>query len=438
MEALSIDYIKEKWAHTGFQRYLRNTGWMFFGRMFTLVLSFFVSIYMARSLGVEDFGTLNFIISFVSIAGPCLFVIESIYLKKLISEPENRDTILGSALIIKIGSAGLLILTSTIGSIIFANTNKTSLLVLLFSTFSIFQSIHLIDYYFQSKAEAKRVVPATILSNTISALIKIVIIYLHLDISYLLMSYVFDYIIMGIGYMYLYNKYVGKILDWRVDYSLIKRLLIDSIPFTISAIATTIYMKVDQVFLKAMIGSSAVGLYVVAVRFSEVWFVIPSVICASLLPAIINAVNTDHNMFLSRSKRLYSLLFYSALAICVFIIVFAPLIVNILYGSQYQDSIGLLRIYVWSIIGVFVGTALQQFLLAQNRFKTILTLNIMGMVLSLALNYYFIPIFGIKGAAVANIFAYTLPVLIVLFTPKMIDQRRALLSAIFRPLSIHR
>jgi O-antigen/teichoic acid export membrane protein len=240
---------------------------------------------------------------------------------------------------------------------------------------------------------------------------------------------------MAISYIYLYRKYVGKIYHWKIDIDIVKNFIINSWPFTISAIATVIYMKVDQIFLKLFLGSQAVGLYVVAVRFSEVWFIIPSVLCSALLPAIINAKNTNNNLFLARSKKLYSLLFYSSVAICAFIIITAPFIINILYGSNYEQSISLLRIYVWSIIGVFISTALQQFLLAQNKFKTILFLNVIGMLLSLILNYLFIPIWGIKGAAIANIFAYTLPTVIILGTKSMKDQRSALISAIFKPLN---
>jgi O-antigen/teichoic acid export membrane protein len=184
-----------------------------------------------------------------------------------------------------------------------------------------------------------------------------------------------------------------------------------------------------------LLGSKAVGLYVVAVRFSEVWFFISSIICAALLPAILNAQKTDHNLFLSRSKRLYSLLFYISISICIFIFISAPLIIKTLYGVEYLPSITLLRIYIWSIIGFFISTALQQILLAQNKFKTILLLNVMGMLLSLILNFILIPKLGIKGAAITNIIAYVLPVIIVLSIKKMKDQRVSFIGAILKPLS---
>ena len=44
-------FIPKKWrwvlAHNGFKRYFLNTGWMFFGQMFNLGLSFFIGIWAA-------------------------------------------------------------------------------------------------------------------------------------------------------------------------------------------------------------------------------------------------------------------------------------------------------------------------------------------------------------------------------------------------------
>jgi O-antigen/teichoic acid export membrane protein len=212
--------------------------------------------------------------------------------------------------------------------------------------------------------------------------------------------------------------------------------MIQSWPFSVSALAAAIYVRIDQVFIKVLLGSESVGLYAIAVRFSEVWFIIAEVICLSLLPAILNAEKHDRGLFLDRSKKLYSLLFYSAIAVCIVMYIISPVLIHTLYGDAYNQSVQILRLYIWSIVGYFMLTALNQFLFAENKFKTILSLNLIGMVLSIGLNYIFIPMLGITGAIVANIFAYTLPVIIVLlFFRDMRDQRIACIKGILKPFS---
>jgi Na+-driven multidrug efflux pump len=80
-------------------------------------------------------------------------------------------------------------------------------------------------------------------------------------------------------------------------------------------------------------------------------------------------------------------------------------------------------------------TVLNQFLLAKSKFKTILSISIIGMLLSLILNYILIPIYGIKGAAMTNIVAYTLPFIIVLSLKDLKNQRTAFVNAIINPFS---
>jgi len=425
----------EVWGHAGFQKYFRNTGWMFGGRVFALLASLLVSVYIARNLGPEQYGTLNFIISFVSIVGFTLFVIDSILIKKLNEDTENTDSILGTALLIKLINAFFTIIVATTIAFIFANTQTTIFLVLAYSTFTIFQSFNVVDSYFQSKAKNKYVAITSIFTSLFSSLIKIFIVYQGFSIFFLLISYVIDHVLSSIGFLYIYKKKVGNFFKWKIKKELLYYFIKKSWPFTLSAVAASIYIRIDQLFIKVLLGSEQLGLYVVAVRFSEVWFFISSIVCASLLPAIFNSQKTSPSIFLERSKKLYSLLFYTSILICILIFITAPLIINTLYGAEYFGSIFLLRIYIWSIVGVFVNTALQQFLLVENKFKTILILNVLGMVISIILNYVFIPIWGSVGSAIANIFAYSLPVLILLMQKGLKDQRKAFLLAIFKPFS---
>ena len=51
-------------------------------------------------------------------------------------------------------------------------------------------------------------------------------------------------------------------------------------------------------------------------------------------------------------------------------------IVYILFGSGYLESVNILKIYIWSSIGLFLGTAINQYLIAENLVKTIFALNL--------------------------------------------------------------
>jgi len=95
---------------------------------------------------------------------------------------------------------------------------------------------------------------------------------------------------MAIGYVYFYKKYGAFGLKrWKFDFKVAKSLLKDSWPLVFSGIVIMIYMRIDQVMIKNMLGNWAVGQYAAAVRLSEVWYFIPIVVCNSLFPAIVKA-----------------------------------------------------------------------------------------------------------------------------------------------------
>ena len=60
MPPITIPYIKEKWAHSGFQKYFRNMGWLIAARVISFITSFLTIAIVARYLGPENLGRLDY------------------------------------------------------------------------------------------------------------------------------------------------------------------------------------------------------------------------------------------------------------------------------------------------------------------------------------------------------------------------------------------
>ena len=94
MKILSISYLKEKWAHAGFQKYFINTGWMFMSKIICMTISFVTTIYIARNLGPENYGQLSYAVSFISIFGfiAALGIDNALY-RDLIKNYNKKDSV---------------------------------------------------------------------------------------------------------------------------------------------------------------------------------------------------------------------------------------------------------------------------------------------------------------------------------------------------------
>ena len=249
--------------------------------------------------------------------------------------------------------------------------------------------------------------------------LKILFIIFKLGLIYFILAYTIEVFIVAIGLVFVYKKMGFKFSKWKIDKNIIKYLLKNSWPLMFSGVAVSIYMKIDQVMITNMINSEANGFYSIAVKLSEIWYFIPAIICTSLLPAIINAKNTNNLIYKKRLKSLFKLMFIISLLTAIIITIFSPLIINILFGNEYLRSINVLRIHIWAGIGVFLGYAMYQFLIVENMTKIFLITTILGAIINVILNLILIPKLNINGAAISTFIAYTFQTLSVLFFKKV-------------------
>jgi O-antigen/teichoic acid export membrane protein len=192
----------------------------------------------------------------------------------------------------------------------------------------------------------------------------------------------------------------------RFNKKIAQNLLKDSWPLILSGMVIAIYMRIDQVMIKEMLGSESVGQYAAAVRISEAWYFIPMVIASSVFPAIINAKKISEELYYARLQQLYSFMVWLSIAIALPMTLLSDWVVHLLYGNQYQQAGNVLMIHIWSGVFVFLGVASGKWLLNENLqiFSTINTS--IGAILNIFLNYIFIPKFGIEGAAWATLISY--------------------------------
>ena len=411
---------KYRWIlnHDGFKRYFANTGWMFSGQMFSLLISFFIGAWLARYLGPENYGVLSYAVAFVGLFGFIASLgVDGILNRELVKYPEKRDELMGTAFKLKMIGGVLAFSLCIISAFIFKTTPLIKLLIILFSFTYILQAINVISIYFQSEVKSKNNVRAQILATIISSLLKVLVIMLDKGVIWIVVVYTLDSLWLGFFFIRSYNRFGLKLKTWKFNINLAKEILKNSWPLMLASAAWFIYVKIDQVMIGVMLGNYEVGLYAAAVKLVEAWYFIPGIICASLFPAIINAKKTDPGIYRRRLKNLYILMIVTSVAIALPISLLAKPIIYILFGSGYLESVNVLRIYAWSSVGMFLNMAIYQYLISENFVKTIFWLNLIAMIVNVVLNLIFIPAFGLLGAAWATLISYcVVPIVLVVIT----------------------
>jgi len=415
----------------GLKKYFVNTGWLFFERIIGMAVTFFVGVYVVRYLGPVNFGLLSYAGSFVGLfMALSTLGLDGIVVRELVKDEKRRDELLGTTFVLKVIGSVLVIGMLTIAIRFTDNDNFTNLLIFIIAIGTIFQSFNVINFYFQAKVLSKYTVYAQIFTTILCAIIKLLLIYFNMGLIYFAIVTLLQSIILASGLIVMYTKQKSSLFNWSVKFGFAKNLLKDSWPLMLSGIAISIYMKIDQVMIKNMLDTKAVGNYAVAVRLSEIWYFIPMAITSSVFPAIINAKKISEKLYYERLQKLYNLMTWLAIGIALPITFLANDIIRLLFGSQYQSAASVLKIYVWVGLSVFLGVASGKYLIVENYTKIYFLKNFIGAILNIGLNIILIPIYGINGAAIATMFSYFISTFCIIFIPKTNKQAILMIKSI--------
>lgn len=415
-----------------FNKYLKNTGWLMFGKMLSLI----VGLVVARYLGPSSFGDLNFGLAIVTIlAAVGALGLDTFIIREIIQEPAKRDEILGTSLWLRIITYAALIPIAIgiywISHQLSGNPGKPlTLMVGLLALAYFFKSFNVIDAYFQSQVQSKYVVHVQNICLIASAVLKITVVTLGLPLIYIVLTFIFDGVILALGLVIVYQKRGLSIFKWSYNKKRAKALLKQSSPLILSAVMVSIYMKIDVIMLKS-VGSKAVGIYSAAANLSEAWYFIPVAIVTSVFPALVNARKTDYSRYIKRLGNLYDLLTFICLPVAIFISFTANYIIHILYSNKFEGAGTMLSIHIWSGIFVFLGSASSQYLIAEGYTRISFYRTAAGAIVNILLNLWLIPKYAGIGASIATLIACFISTFYLLLIPKTRQQGIMMLKSLF-------
>lgn len=390
----------------GFIKYFNNSSWLVGEKVIRLFTGLFINLYVARYLGPQNYGILNYVLSFVALFGVIAPLgLDEIVIKELIKNEEDKNSILGTAFVLKFFGAVTTIVLVSATFLFPINDYQTNYYIFIIVLNLIFQPFYVIDFYFQSQVQAKYLVKANILSLIITSIIRIILVYLKAPLVYFIWVSFVDSIIIAIGLMFFYRSLNLKVIKWEYCYRLGKNLLDQSWPLIISGIVIMIYIRIDQVMLKQLIGFEAVGIYSAAVRVSELWYFIPMAIGGSLFPAIVNAKKLDENLYHQRLMVLLNIMVLISLPTAIIVTFFSENIILILFGKSFIEAASVLSIHIWTGIFVFIGVISGKYLIIEGLTMVSLYRSLFGAIANVILNLILIPVFGIIGAAISTLVA---------------------------------
>ena len=285
-----INKLKTLYKHQGFMKYFKNTSWLFAEKILRMLVGLFIGVWVARYLGPEQFGLFSYALAFISIFG--FFVtlgMDGGYIVKELRSDKNLQTVLATSLFLKsIGSIFAMTFIAIIIRIIEADSLTITLVTIASFTY-IFRIFSVFDLYFQSKVLSKYVVYSNLIALVFISFLRVYFILSKATVEYFAYALMIELAISSLFFVFFYTKNSDGFSNFSVDISYAKNILQNVWPIMISAFLISIYMQIDIVMIKNMLGDFEAGNYAAATKISALFYFIPFAVTSSVYPAIINA-----------------------------------------------------------------------------------------------------------------------------------------------------
>ena len=258
-----------------------------------------------------------------------------------------------------------------------------------------------VDWFYAGLEEFKIIAIRSISIKIIALLLLYSFVKERSDYLYFLFITLFS--MMGnnlIGIYYLHKRTSLSIRDLNLKKHIVPLFFIFS-----TTMAASMYTYLDTVLLGFLSNNKSVGLYTAAVKLTKI--AIPFITAASFVLIPRFAIHTQQNNQQAHQELLHKswhyIVFFS-IPISVGLLVNAPEFVMVFSGVQFVEAITAMQ--MMAFLPFFIGLGYFfafQILVPLGKNKEMLYAVLVGMVLSLLMNFSLIPYWQEKGAAIANL-----------------------------------
>ena len=203
------------------------------------------------------------------------------------------------------------------------------------------------------------------------------------------------------------GMYRGALSGFKLDsipIKVIKSLIGYGSLYALAFLVTRLNHKIDILILKRMGDIAEVGFYSLGVNVAETIWQVPIAIGVVLMTRTANQVNERVATGEVCSTLRISLLVVLFAALILYLL--APLLVTILFGERYSDSIPIIRTILPGILFFVILKILNSQFIGAGKPQLTMIALIPALVINIVLNILFIPSYKGIGAAMATNISY--------------------------------
>jgi len=272
------------------------------------------------------------------------------------------------------------------------------------------------------------------IANVISSLVFILVTYFLIKAGRQLQSFIVNwlgmfFIIMFLLFLFSY-KWL-KLLTFKLDIALIKRIMILALPLGLSAAFGFIYYRIDTIMLSWFKGDESVANYGVAHKFVEIADIIPASLIVVVFPLMSRFFREDINKLKILYRRSVDWMLLLGLPMAIIVSMNSDRFI-LIFGEKYLVANSALKLLIWAAFLTFPGHILGAMIIALHRQKAYPIITGSGVIVNVILNVILIPKLDFVGAAITAFCTELFMLSLFLFIIYRTIGESVLLSSLFR------
>lgn len=418
-----------------------NLFWLSGDKVLQMGLGLVVGAWVARYLGPDQFGALNYAMAFAGLFSPVIKLgLDQIVIRDLVRDVSKKDLTIGTALVMQ-ATSGLIAFLLATGMAIWLNPTDPLMpyLVALMAGTSFLSVFQIFELWFQSQVHSKYAVWSKNSAYLLITGVKVVLIQMGASVVAFATALLIESGLAALNLAIAYQLTGNVLRKLSFSATRAKELFAESWPLILSSFVIMVYMRMDQVMLGQMSTVQEVGTYAAAVKIAELWYFVPAALVQSMFPLIIQAKDIDERSYYRKLGKLLLILAVASYGFAGFVSLFPNQLVSLIYGEDYLAAVVPLVILAWTGLFVSLGLARSAWMVTENMSQLSFLTTAMGAIANLILNYLLIPTYGSSGAAIATLVAqavatffsnlayartrrfFTLQLKAILILPKVLD-----------------
>jgi O-antigen/teichoic acid export membrane protein len=395
--------VKKIFRNQTVQRYFFNSSWILAEQIVRIISGVFVGIYVARYLGPEQFGMLSYVLA-ISTFILCVarLGMDAVLIRELVNTPEKNKELMGTAFWLMMLAALICYIVAAVGISLTDEVNSVKIYAYIVSASAFFTSFLVIDYSFQSQIKAKYSSICKTLVLLCMSLAKLGLIFSDSELLWFAIASLLDHMVLAAFLLFATIRTREINFLRHFNRTAAASMLKSSWPMVITAVASLVLMRIDQVMIRSMLGLHELGIYSAAVKVYESWIILPYVITISLLPAIVKLKQGNEQNYHLKLCQLFRAVIWLSVLAAIIVSLFSVPIMTIAFGSQYTQSASVLSIVMWTAVFASMSSVSARYFNAENMEKKIALRTTVAAVVNIVLNLLLIPRYGIEGAAIAT------------------------------------